>query len=168
MLSRSRTPEAFGLVTPRLKTGAGPVKGPIRLTAARRIGVYAVLALAWLSGAAWLGLHYFVRPAGPFGPTASPLEPLVLKLHGAAAFAALWVFGLLWAAHIVNGWTAGRRRWSGAAVFAAMMVLILTGWLLYYGGDETVRGAASLVHWGLGLGGAALFAWHRWLSRDRR
>lgn len=144
------------------------VRGPIRLPKARRLAVYAVAAAAWITGAAWLVFHHFVRQPSPFGPEPSPLEPWWLRLHGAAAMGALWIFGLLWGVHVLNGWNARRRRWSGGVVFAAVLVLIATGWLLYYAGSEGVRSAASLAHWLLGLAAPAAFLWHRFFAERRR
>jgi hypothetical protein len=79
----------------------------------------------------------------------------------------LWVFGLLWGVHMVNAWQARRRRWSGGALFGLGAVLIATGWLLYYAGDDGLRSVASFGHWGLGLAAPALFLFHRFFARDR-
>jgi hypothetical protein len=141
-------------------------KGPIRLPRPRRLGVYAVALGLWVSGVGWLILHYGFQRQGEFGPQTSPLEPWALKLHGAFAFAALWTMGLLWAAHIVNGWSVGRRRWSGAGLLGLLLFLTLTGYLLYYAGDDTLRAAVSRMHWIAGLGVLIAFLLHR-LARDR-
>ena len=144
-----------------------PVRGPIRLPARRRLGVYAVSVSTWITGSVWLVFHNFVHVRGEFGPTPSPVEPWWLKLHGAAAFATLWIFGLLWGVHVLNGWTARRRRWSGGALFGVAVFLIGSGYLLYYAGDEGLRGLVSAAHWVVGLAAPMAFIWHRYLSRDR-
>lgn len=170
MLSRSRpSAEAASVVrTAPSRAAAAPVRGPIRIPAARRGAIYAVLAALWTTGALWLAFHYLMQGQGEFGPEPSPLEPWWLKLHGAAAFAALWLFGLLWGAHVVNGWRARRRRWSGGALFVTALVLIATGYLLYYAGDETLRGATSIAHWALGLAAPVLFLIHRYFAPDAK
>jgi hypothetical protein len=163
-------PDRVVPVAPRaVRPGAlpGPVRGPIRLPLRRRLGVYVVAAGLWASGALWLVFHHFVRGKGEFGPTISPLEPWWLRLHGAAAFGFLWIFGLLWGVHMVNGWTAGRRRWSGGVMFAAAVFLIVSGYLLYYAGGEDLRALASAAHWIVGLAAPVAFVWHRYLARDR-
>lgn len=119
----------------------------------------------WASGLLWLLFHYLLRKQGAFGSEPHPLEPLWLKVHGAFAFAGLFMFGLIWGAHVVNGWSTGRRRWSGGAVIGLVLVLTLTGYLLYYAGDDGIRGAVSLTHWLVGLGGLAVFLLHRF-ARD--
>jgi len=167
MLSRShQPPEIVVAPGPPARPVRAPVRGPIRLSASRRAAVYVVFAATWLTGGLWLLFHYFLTSQGEFGPEPHPLEPSWLRLHGAAAFAALWTLGLLWGVHIVNAWQARRRRWSGGALFGVGAVLIVTGWLLYYAGDDGLRSVASIAHWGLGLAAPALFLFHRFLARD--
>jgi hypothetical protein len=143
--------------------------GPIRLPPARRYGVYAVCFGIWATGAAWLVLHDFMRRQGPFGPENHPLEPWALKLHGAFAFATLWTLGMLWVAHIVNGWQAHRRRASGAVLLGFALFLVATGWLLYYAGGDELRGQVALLHWSVGLAAPVALGLHRLFHpADRR
>jgi hypothetical protein len=125
----------------------------------------------------WLLFHYFFVEQGEFGPRIHPLEPWWLKLHGAFAFASIWIFGLLWAVHITRTWPGLRRRWSGGIMTATFAWLILSGYLLYYIGSDTVRSnvgdehARSLVsifHWGIGLVSPICFGFHRLSFRKRR
>lgn len=139
-----------------------------RLPAGRRLLVNGVALGLWASGAVWLMFHYFLNAQGEFGPTPSPLEPWWLKLHGAFAFAALWTFGLIWGAHVVNGWSLGKRRASGVALLGAILALILTGYLLYYAGSDEIRAVVSSMHWVLGLGAPALYLAHRVAARLTR
>ena len=41
-----------------------------------------------------------------------------------------------------------------------MLLLTVTGYLLYYAGDENTRPVISAAHWILGLAVPALLAWH--------
>lgn len=140
---------------------------PIKMGRRRRLAVQGVLFGVWASGLLWLPLHYFLMRKARFGTVPNPAEPWMLKAHGAFAFAALWTGGLLWGMHIVGGWRSGRRRWSGIAISAAGALLIASGWLLYYAGDEDLRAATSVVHWGIGLAAPVAFFWHR-LFKDKR
>lgn len=151
----------------RVRQTRRPASGPIRLPRLRRLSVYGVALGVWASGAGWLVLRYFLRHPGEFGPETNPLEPWALKLHGAFAFAILWLMGVLWAAHIVNGWTTGRRRWSGGLMFGLALFLILTGYLLYYGGGDEMHDLVSKLHWVVGLGVPVAFLVHRF-ARERR
>jgi hypothetical protein len=136
-------------------------RGSLRLPRAHHVAVYAIGIGLWLSGGLWLLFHYFVQHPGPFGPVPNPLEPWWLKLHGAFAFAAIWIFGLLWGVHIVAGWYTGRRRGTGGLLAAVLGWLVVSGYLLYYLGDETLRPLVSLLHWSIGLALPAAFAAHR-------
>jgi hypothetical protein len=86
-----------------------------------KIGVYSIVAGLWLSGGLWLLLHYFLTSESEFGPQRNPLEPWWLKFHGAFAFAAIWLFGLLWGKHVSLALRKGamvRRRPCRAALLA--------------------------------------------------
>ncbi len=140
---------------------------PARLKPGRRLWINLTGLVLWGSGVAWLGLHYFAVRQGEFGPEQSPYEPWTLKIHGAVAFAALWLGGVLWGVHIVNGWGQNRRRVSGGVLLGGFLLLIVSGYLLYYGGEES-RPLISLSHWILGLGLPLLYLLHRLLERGRR
>jgi len=146
-------------------TPIGAPYAPIKLTRRRRIAIQSVLFGVWASGALWLPLHYFLMQNTKFGTAPHPLEPWMLKLHGAFAFAALWCGGLLWGMHIVGGWRSRRRRWSGIAISAFGVLLIASGWLLYYAGGEELRAVTSIIHWGIGLGAPVSFLLHRFAKR---
>lgn len=114
----------------------------------------------WLSGLAWVLLHYFGQVSGDFGPETNPLEPWLLRLHGFAVIPALLGFGGMMVVHIPKGWKSKRQRIAGLALTAISSVLILSGYLLYYVGVEVVRDWASLIHWAIGLTLPAAFVWH--------
>ena len=141
------------------------VTGAIGLRAGRRRLLYGVAAVLWMTGAVWLAAHYFWTKQGEYGPQTSPAEPWSLRLHGLFAMAALAFLGLLWAVHIVRGWRARRGRVSGSVLFGLALVLVLTGYLLYYIGDDDLRGWTSLIHWTLGLAALPAFLLHRFLPK---
>lgn len=145
---------------------AQPSPRPARLTRPRRLGVYLIGGGLWLSGVLWLVFHYFVGGGDAFALTRHPLESWWLRLHGAFGFASLWVLGLLWGVHIVAGWSSGQRRWSGSLALLVLACLIVSGYLLYYLGDDRLRTGTSVLHWGLGLGTPIAFLMHR-LARNR-
>ena len=118
-------------------------------------------AVLWLSGTAWLLLHFYAPIQSDFGPEANPAEPWMLKAHGLAMIAALLGIGGLLTAHVTAGWEVRRQRVRGIAIGATVLVLTATGYLLYYAGNEQLRASASTVHWILGLGSPVIFLWHR-------
>jgi hypothetical protein len=125
------------------------------------LALYIIGTGVWLSGGLWLLYHYFFVQQGEFGPAANPLEAWWLKLHGAFAFAAIWIFGLLWGAHVTKLWPSSRRRWSGSIMTGVLVWLILSGYLLYYVGEEKSRSIVSILHWSIGLACPFFFLWHR-------
>jgi hypothetical protein len=60
----------------------------------------------------------------------------------------------------VPGWTSRQRRQSGAAAVAALVWLVLSGYLMYYLGGEQPRLVAATLHWTVGLASPALFVYH--------
>jgi len=117
-------------------------------------------ASLWLSGGAWLLLHYFGQVEGDFGPAMNPLEPWMMRLHGFVLIPALLGIGGMLIAHIPKGWTHAAQRVAGVALCAWLSVLIATGYMLYYVGAEDVRAWTSIAHWSFGLALPAIFVWH--------
>jgi len=124
---------------------------PPQLSRERRRAVYAIGGGIWLTGAAWVLLHYFFVRNGPFGPNPHPLEFWSRAAHGAFGFASLWLFGMLWGAHVTDGWRSLRRRWTGSLMFVLFGWLVVSGYLLYYLGNDGIIGATALLHWSVGL-----------------
>ena len=106
--------------------------------------LHSTLAALLLSGVYWALIHY-----GGAKPYLS--EPLLMKIHGAAAMVALIVIGGLLAFHVPGGWAERRSRPSGSAMLVLCALLTLTGYLLYYAGAETARDISSYAHLALGL-----------------
>jgi hypothetical protein len=137
-----------------------------RLPAALRSLIYATLSALVATGALWALAHYFPAAAGMDERIAASVASLTMKIHGAAAMAALVLLGTLVCQHVPAGWKTTHNRTSGVLTLAAFSSLILTGYLLYYAGDETYRSLASNVHLALGLGLAVLVVAHVW--RDEK
>ena len=129
----------------------------------RTLYISGVVLLA--SGVVWLALHYGVGAGA--GELPHPLEAWALRLHGLAAFVALFVLGALAAAHVPQGWRLShRRRWSGQRGSGVLLcalgaLLALTGYLLYYFASEALRPALGWVHALVGLAMTVLVATHR-------
>jgi hypothetical protein len=134
-----------------------------RLVAWQRVVLFGTGAVLLASGAAWLALHYG-RGADALP---SPLEPWTMRLHGLAAFAALFAFGALAAAHVPQGWRFSHRmRWarqrgSGVVLCVLAATLALSGYLLYYFAPDPIRPTLGWLHSALGAAMAVLVATHR-------
>jgi hypothetical protein len=136
-----------------------------RLERWHRRSIYAAGAALLLSGAGWLVLRYFMRPASEFGETIHPLEPWAMKLHGAAAMAVLFFTGSLMHVHIRRALKARRNLATGWGMIGTLAFLTLTGYGLYYVAGEASRPVWSVLHWAAGLAVAALFVLHIVIGR---
>jgi hypothetical protein len=138
----------------------------IRLRPRLRVAFYALFALLFISGVAWFILHTWLRRPSEFGSgTPNAAEPWLLKVHGAAAMVSLILLGVLYPVHIWRGWQARRNRRSGATLVGICLLLIITGYLLYYVGGETARAVTSLLHLLIGLAFPLIIAFHIWRGR---
>jgi hypothetical protein len=133
---------------------------PIRFPAPHKRTLYAVFVLLWLSGALWLGFHYFLRVAGEFGETANPLEIWWLRLHGLMGFAALVVTGSVLPVHARRAWHLKKNRVSGLSMKVLLAWLALTGYALYYFATDDNAAWLPLLHWVAGLAFPLLLVWH--------
>ncbi len=128
--------------------------------------VHAVTLGVWATGSVWLIFHYFLTVQTAFGPAHHPLEHGSLVAHGACAFAGLWLMGYLWGTHVTRGWRLKRHRKSGGALFGVMVLLIASGYLLYYLSSDEWRAATSIAHWVIGVASPVFFLTH-WFIRAR-
>jgi hypothetical protein len=136
-----------------------------RLERWHRFSLYGVSGLLAASGVLWLIARYFLRAAGEFGEAVNPLEPWAMKLHGAAAMAALFFVGSLLNNHIRRAHHGRRNRYSGWSMVALLSLLTASGYALYYLASESSRPLWSAAHWILGLLFPALLVLHIFLGR---
>jgi cation transport ATPase len=142
-----------------------PRPDSVRLKRLQRYFLYAVLALLFLSGAAWACWNYLVASPGDFEMSA---KAWAMKVHGAAAMAVLVLIGMLLNAHVRFAWRARRNRANGSVFLGALAVLTITGYGLYYAGGERLRAWTSWIHLGIGLVLPILLLIHIFLGRRTR
>jgi hypothetical protein len=140
----------------------------LRLSPRRRQTLYAVFGGAWITGILWLVFHYFMMRQGQFGSEPQPLETWWLRLHGAFAFAALWIGGMLWAVHIGPALSRPGKRISGLLLLGMLAILAVTGYLLYYAVDDGLRDVVRWVHWLIGVLLAVVLVIHVMRARAKR
>lgn len=129
---------------------------------------YAVLLLLFGTGLAHWLLHGWFQQQGPFGPEPNLLEPWMLKLHGAAAMLGLLLLGSLVSAHITRFWHLRRNRAAGGVFLSAALLLVLSGYGLYYFGGEQARALSRQIHIVIGLLALPGFFVHLWRGRALR
>ncbi len=135
------------------------------LSPRHRLFAYWTLGVVFASGSLHFLLHQFLQTAGPFGAQPRPIEPWVLRLHGAAAMATLLLIGSVVPTHVTRWWRAGRNRIAGVMLLGLAAVLVVTGYALYYSGVEALRLSARWLHITTGVAALPAFLIH--LSRGR-
>jgi hypothetical protein len=133
----------------------------MRLGFVQKSAVWTAAAVVALSGVAWFVLHDLID-AEP-GET----ERLLLMLHGSSAYAVLIAIGSLLPLHVRSGWHRRRKRWTGGSTLAMLVLLAMTGLVLYYGGEAT-REPARWIHIAIGIACIASFPVHALLAATVR
>ena len=128
--------------------------------------VYAVSGVLWVSGLSWLVLDQFFARQQQFGRTPHPLEPPLLLIHGVVAILAMYALGWISARHVVRWWTVDQRRLSGSVLTAALLLLTLSGFALFFLSDDESQRITRVVHEVLGVGITLLVVQH-WFFRRR-
>lgn len=99
-----------------------------------------------------------------------PLGRWPLVLHGIGGMALAISFGLLMQSHIRAAWRMKKHRISGGVMVSLMTLLIVSGLLLYYGG-EAIHDTNRQLHIWLGILFTGCLLWHglfRYVVKLRR
>jgi len=112
---------------------------------------YIIFVLVFLTGVVWLYFDSFVTVESVIGSAKHPMQKWVLNSHGVFSIIFTFMFGLIYGVHIKRTWPMQKRRMSGLSLVSLLCVIIVTGFLLYYAGNETLRALSSYIHWVLGL-----------------
>jgi hypothetical protein len=139
----------------------------VRMPNRQRAVIYAVLGTLWLTGCLWLLLDQFFSRPGPFGRTPHPWESPILLIHGILAVIGMYLLGWVSARHIVRWWPARLRRWSGGTLSAFLVLLVVSGFALFFVSADRWQRGAALMHDVLGLG-VTVFGVQHWFFAKRR
>jgi H+/Cl- antiporter ClcA len=148
----------------------------MRLSRHHRQWLYAIGGCLVGSGVAWLIAHYLPAEASSFGETHHPSEAWWLRLHGAAVMAFLVVLGTILPGHVTRAWSLRKNRTrsvrrnviTGVFMLSLVAALAVTGYALYYSGNEDLRPYISTGHWIIGLAAALGFYQHHRGRLQRR
>lgn len=124
----------------------------------RRLFYLAFVTLL-LSGLFWAWLHR-LDETETSGSSWRGWTPRLMTIHGGAAVGFVLLLGTLLPGHVRHSWRAGRNRPNGVFFLSAVGVLTITGYALYYLGDETARRICSDIHFWLGVAFPLLLVWH--------
>jgi len=129
----------------------------MRLTFIQRLFCFTTFFALFISGLVWLIFNFYLEYDTPL----RFLNMWNLKLHGLAAFGFLIMFGMLISTHISFNWRVRKnRRISGIILTTIFVILIISGYCLYYLGGELSRTIASYTHWILGIISFGFFMFH--------
>jgi cation transport ATPase len=132
----------------------------LRLNPSTEFFVYLIFGLLLVTGVIWMWAQTSLDEG-------NQLSSFMLKLHGAAAMAALILLGALFN-HVRKGWKARKNRSSGITLLLVILFLVVTGYGLYYAGDEQLRSLISHWHTWIGLGISLLIPAHVVIGRALR
>jgi cation transport ATPase len=135
-------------------------RSKLRLNPGTEFFVYLVFGLLLVTGVLWMWAQANLDEG-------NHLSSFMLKLHGAAAMAALVLLGAL-INHVRKGWKARKNRSSGVTLLLVILFLVVTGYGLYYTGDEQLRSLISRWHSWIGLGISLLIPAHVMIGRALR
>jgi hypothetical protein len=130
-----------------------------------RRAIYSICTLLWLSGCAWLVLHFGFPTPTDFGPAPNPREPGLLRIHGWLAVSGVFLFGWIAAEHIRDRWRRSSNRVSGFSLAGFAAVLTISGYALYYTTDR-LHDVAAVAHEVLGALAIAFAVAHWWGARE--
>jgi hypothetical protein len=95
------------------------------------------------------------------------LEPPVLLIHGVVAILGMYVLGWVSIRHVVRWWQGGLRRVSGASLSTCLVLLVVTGFALFFVSDDGSQHAAALSHDVFGVI-VTVFGVQHWFFARRR
>ena len=131
----------------------------LQISHRHRLTLYVVSLVLLVSGGAWAWIHH-LDEAGRAGDALRQTKPWLLKVHGFAAVGFVLLLGTLIPVHVRHSWHARKNRINGVFFLSAVGLLTLSGYALYYLGDEAWRNGASRFHLWLGLGAPVLLFFH--------
>ena len=132
----------------------------VALSARHERWMHVVLTFVYVTGIAWMSLHYGINRGAGLEDGWLIAEKWALHAHGAAAMVALVGFGSTLAVHVPSAWRLERNLVSGVAMLTTAVLLTVTGWLLYYASGESARAWSSYVHMAVGSATPLVLLWH--------
>lgn len=127
------------------------------------------LTASFVSGCLFFVLNTWITIEGDFGPEKHPWQFSTLKIHAAAAFAMMLLYGAFWGSHVPLAWRTKKSRNSGIGITVFIAIQIVSAYLLYYLANEFARSLTGWIHISVGLSLPIILALHiRAAKRSKR
>jgi hypothetical protein len=109
-----------------------------------------LINLLWASGIVFFILNSWYEVEGEFGLEKHALQLPTLQIHGLLAFISMITFGYLLRSHTEIAFKIKPIKKSGLLLLAGIIILIITGYLLYYTSHQYLRAMSIYIHLGVG------------------
>jgi hypothetical protein len=168
-VSAPAPPRTFrGLPNGKPAPGGGRQNAPkrrgLQIRRLHRLSLGAVGLSLLFSGAGFAWIQHLDQE-GRASDTLLQIKTKLIAVHGfSAMFFVLWL-GTLLVSHVSQAWKARKNRPNGTFFLAAVGLLTLSGYALYYLSNESLRAADGQFHLWLGVAAPALLGWHIWCGR---
>lgn len=129
-----------------------------------RFFLYGCVLLIFISGLIW---HQVDEKAltQELSAAASTSKQVAIRFHGFSAVAFVLLLGMVLDGHVRRAWHARRNRVNGVSFLIVVSLLVLSGYSLYYVGDEQWRHFFSVGHVWIGMAFPFLLIVHVFLGR---
>jgi len=119
------------------------------MTRAQVVYLQLCVLITALTGIVFAVMKYAMKSDDPFAVVNHPLQPFMLSAHVVIAPFLVFGFGWIFANHIWPGFTSGiaRKRKSGLWSMAAIVPMVLSGYLLQVSTADATRQAMAIAHW---------------------
>ena len=132
--------------------------------------LYVISLLLLLTGVCWGWINH-LDEIGKANQGLRQMKTKLIAVHGFSAMTFMLLLGALLPGHVRRAWHTRKNRGNGAFFLFAVGLLTVSGYALYYLGNETLRTAVSWFHLWFGVAAPVLLVWHirsghRATSRD--
>jgi hypothetical protein len=153
-----------GKPAPRGGRQNAPKRRGLQFRRLHRLSLGAIGLSLFFSGVGFAWIQH-LDEAGRASDSLLQIKTKLIAVHGfSAMFFVLWM-GTLLVGHVSQAWKARKNRPNGAFFLAAVGLLMLSGYALYYLSNESLRDADGQFHLWLGIAAPALLGWHIWCGR---
>ena len=132
----------------------------VRFSQRLNIWFYGIFGVLFFSGIIWLAVHFFSEESEGL--------PWLLRIHGAAAMGSLVMLGVLIPSHMQRAWQQKRNQFTAAVMVGLCLLMVISGYGLYYCGSDDWRVWISGSHSVAGCALPLVLVWHIFSGRKSK